>query len=127
MQGTQGINVLLTMRGIGVGSWALHACVSSLMTSGPSQHSSEGLFLTAAARFVFMRKLGLILMTCFGLGACASERQTVGTAAGVAACAVVAGPIGAVVGGAAGAIVTAPRSYRRVYRGPRRVHRRRHG
>ncbi len=73
-----------------------------------------------------MRKLGLILFTCFGLAACATHQQTVGTAAGVAAGAVVAGPVGAVVGGAAGAVITAPRAYRRVYYGPRRVYRRRY-
>jgi osmotically inducible lipoprotein OsmB len=73
-----------------------------------------------------MRKLGLVLFTCFGLAACATQQQTVGTAAGVAAGAVVAGPVGAVVGGAAGAIVTAPRGYRRVHRGSRRVYRRRY-
>jgi hypothetical protein len=73
-----------------------------------------------------MRQLGLVIVTCFGLAACATQQQTVGTAAGVAAGAVVAGPVGAVVGGAAGAIVTAPRGYRRVYRGPRRVYRRRY-
>jgi osmotically inducible lipoprotein OsmB len=70
-----------------------------------------------------MRKLGLVLFTCLGLAACATQRQTVGTATGAVAGAVVAGPAGAVVGGAAGAVVTAPRGYRRVYRG-RRVYRR---
>jgi hypothetical protein len=29
-----------------------------------------------------MRKLGLVLFTCFGLAACATQQQTVGTAAG---------------------------------------------
>jgi osmotically inducible lipoprotein OsmB len=71
-----------------------------------------------------MRKLGLILVACLSLAACATERQTAGTAVGAAAGAVVAGPVGAVVGGAAGAVVTAPRGYRRVYRGQRRVVRR---
>jgi osmotically inducible lipoprotein OsmB len=71
-----------------------------------------------------MRNLALVLFACLGLASCATQRQTVGTAAGVAAGAVVAGPVGAVVGGAAGAIVTAPRGYRRVYRGPRRAYRR---
>jgi osmotically inducible lipoprotein OsmB len=73
-----------------------------------------------------MRKLALVVLACLGLGACATQRQTVGTATGVAAGALVAGPVGAVVGGAAGAVVTAPRGYRRVYRGPRRVHHRRY-
>jgi osmotically inducible lipoprotein OsmB len=68
-----------------------------------------------------MRKLGLILAASLSLAACATERQTAGTAVGVAAGALVAGPVGAVVGGAAGAVVTAPRGYRRVYRGARRM------
>jgi osmotically inducible lipoprotein OsmB len=71
---------------------------------------------------LLMRKLGLILIACLSLGACATERQTAGTAVGVAAGALVAGPVGAVVGGAAGAVVvTAPRGYRRAYRGQRRM------
>src|SRR4051794_34423327 len=55
-----------------------------------------------------MRSLGLALFTCLVLGACSTQRQTVGTAGGVAAGAVVAGPVGAVVGGAVGAVATAP-------------------
>jgi osmotically inducible lipoprotein OsmB len=73
-----------------------------------------------------MRKFALILIACLSLAACATQRQTTGTAVGVAAGAVVAGPVGAVVGGAAGAVVTAPRGYRRVYRGPRRAYYRRY-
>ena len=55
-----------------------------------------------------MRNFGLALFACLALGACSTQRQTVGTAAGVAAGAVVAGPAGAVVGGAVGAVATAP-------------------
>ena len=55
-----------------------------------------------------MRSLGLVLFACLVLGACSTQRQTVGTAGGVAAGAVVAGPVGAVVGGAVGAVATAP-------------------
>ena len=76
---------------------------------------------------ISMRKLALVVLACLGLGACATQRQTVGTATGVAAGAIVAGPVGAVVGGAAGAAITAPRGYRRVYRGgPRRAYHRRY-
>ena len=40
-----------------------------------------------------MRNFGLALFVCLALGACSTQRQTVGTAAGVAAGAVVAGPV----------------------------------
>jgi hypothetical protein len=68
-----------------------------------------------------MRKFGLIVIACLSLAACATQRQTTGTAVGAVAGAVVGGPVGAVVGGTAGAVVTAPRGYRRVYRGSRRA------
>ena len=54
-----------------------------------------------------MRKI-VVVSLCFALGACATQRQTEGTAAGAVGGALVGGPIGAVVGGAAGAAVTAP-------------------
>jgi len=55
----------------------------------------------------YRRKFALIGL-CLAVTACATQRQTTGTAAGVAAGAVVAGPVGAVVGGAIGAAATAP-------------------
>ena len=55
-----------------------------------------------------MGKVGLALLCCLSVAACASPQQTTGTAAGVVAGAVIAGPIGAVAGGAIGAYVTAP-------------------
>lgn len=55
-----------------------------------------------------MRKLFVILLACIPLGACATQRQTEGTAVGAVGGAIVGGPVGAVVGGAAGAAVTAP-------------------
>jgi len=42
------------------------------------------------------------------LAACATQRQTAGTATGAVAGAIVGGPVGAVAGGAVGAVVTAP-------------------
>jgi len=55
-----------------------------------------------------MRKTGLVLLVAISLAACATKRQTEGTAVGAVGGALVGGPIGAVVGGAAGAVVTAP-------------------
>lgn len=55
-----------------------------------------------------MQKALIAIFLSAGLGACASDRQTAGTATGAVAGAVVGGPIGAVVGGVAGATVTAP-------------------
>lgn len=55
-----------------------------------------------------MHKALIAISLCAGLGACATERQTAGTATGAVAGAVVGGPVGAVVGGVAGAAVTAP-------------------
>jgi osmotically inducible lipoprotein OsmB len=56
-----------------------------------------------------MRNLGIVLLVCLSVAACATRQQTAGTAAGAVGGAVVGGPVGAVVGGAAGAVVTAPR------------------
>ncbi len=55
-------------------------------------------------------KISIVLVTVAGLGlsACATQRQTTGTATGAVAGAVVGGPVGAVAGGAIGAVVTAP-------------------
>ncbi len=50
----------------------------------------------------------LVSIAGLGLSACASDRQTAGTAAGAVAGAVVGGPVGAVAGGAVGAVATAP-------------------
>lgn len=69
-----------------------------------------------------MRKFIIVAGCALALGACASQRQTEGTAVGAVAGAVVAGPIGAVVGGTAGALVTAPGAI-----GSRRCYVRRHG
>jgi osmotically inducible lipoprotein OsmB len=55
-----------------------------------------------------MRKIVFVALACATLAACASQRQTAGTAVGAAAGAVVAGPVGLVAGGAIGALVTAP-------------------
>ena len=69
-----------------------------------------------------MRKILIATTLALSLGACASQRQTEGTAIGAAGGAVVAGPVGAVVGGAAGALITAPGAI-----GSRRCYVRRHG
>ena len=58
-----------------------------------------------------MKKILLLPFIALSLGACATNRQTVGTATGVVAGAVIAGPVGAVAGGVAGAAVTAPGVY----------------
>jgi hypothetical protein len=55
-----------------------------------------------------MCRLSLVVLTCLVVSACATQRQTTGTAVGAAAGALVAGPVGAVAGGAVGAAVTAP-------------------
>jgi len=55
-----------------------------------------------------MRKTAVVALACLALGACATQRQTEGTAAGAVGGAIVGGPVGAVVGGAAGAAVTSP-------------------
>lgn len=55
-----------------------------------------------------MRKIIIVMAAAAALGACATERQSTGTATGAVAGAVVGGPVGAVVGGVAGAVVTAP-------------------
>jgi osmotically inducible lipoprotein OsmB len=55
-----------------------------------------------------MKRLAVIMLACFGIAACASPKQTAGTALGAASGLVVAGPVGAVAGGAIGAWVTAP-------------------
>lgn len=57
-----------------------------------------------------MEKIGSILVVMMCLAACATQRQTEGTAVGVVGGALVGGPVGAVVGGAAGAMVTSPRA-----------------
>ncbi len=55
-------------------------------------------------------KFSIVLVAVAGLGlsACATQRQTAGTATGAVAGAVVGGPVGALAGGAIGAVVTAP-------------------
>lgn len=55
-------------------------------------------------------EISLLLVTAAGLSlsACATQRQTTGTATGPVAGAVVGCPVGAVAGGAIGAVVTAP-------------------
>ena len=55
-----------------------------------------------------MNNLVIVAVACLALGACATQRQTEGTAAGAVGGAIVGGPVGAVVGGAAGAFVTRP-------------------
>ena len=55
-----------------------------------------------------MKKIGLILLVAMSLAACATRRQTEGTAVGAVGGAIVGGPVGAVVGGTAGAVITAP-------------------
>jgi uncharacterized protein YcfJ len=55
-----------------------------------------------------MRKTAVVTLACLALGACATQRQTAGTAVGAVGGAIVGGPVGAVVGGAAGAVVTSP-------------------
>ena len=55
-----------------------------------------------------MHRLALAALLALSVGACSTQRQTVGTASGVAAGAVVGGPVGAVVGGAVGYVATAP-------------------
>ena len=55
-----------------------------------------------------MKKIALILLITMSLAACATQRQTEGTAAGAVGGAIVGGPVGAVVGGVAGAAVTSP-------------------
>jgi osmotically inducible lipoprotein OsmB len=57
-----------------------------------------------------MKRLAVLTLACLGLAACASSKQTAGTALGATSGLVVAGPIGAVAGGAIGAWVTAPSS-----------------
>lgn len=69
-----------------------------------------------------MRRILIVSAVALALGACASQRQTEGTAIGAVGGAVIAGPVGAVVGGAAGALVTAPGAL-----GSRRCYVRRHG
>ena len=48
-----------------------------------------------------MKRLIAIGLACFALSACATQRQTAGTAGGAVAGAIVGGPVGAVVGGVA--------------------------
>ncbi len=55
-----------------------------------------------------MKTILILPFIALSLGACATDRQTAGTATGVVAGAVVGGPVGAVVGGVAGAAITAP-------------------
>jgi len=47
-------------------------------------------------------------LMCLALGACATQRETEGTAVGAVGGALIGGPVGAVVGGAAGAMATEP-------------------
>lgn len=55
-----------------------------------------------------MRKIAVVVSLCIALGACATPRQTEGTAVGAVGGALVGGPVGAVVGGTAGAVATGP-------------------
>lgn len=53
---------------------------------------------------IVLASMATALLVC----ACATQRQTEGTAVGAVGGALVGGPVGAVVGGAAGAAVTSP-------------------
>jgi uncharacterized protein YcfJ len=55
-----------------------------------------------------MNRIAIVASACLALGACATQRQTEGTAVGAVGGALVGGPVGAVVGGTAGAVATSP-------------------